>query len=96
MLSRAFARWWSGRPYPGLWWQTRVFRHLWPMLLPCPYLGLTAEALQDPLAQTVPLFAIEPPSMPAVTQTMDIHNSVNATGFVEFTVNNSSFRADYK
>ena len=28
-----FARWESGRPYPGLWWQTRVFRPLRPILL---------------------------------------------------------------
>ena len=69
--------------------------NVWTLIL-CPQLGRIANVLQDPLAQTVPLFAIELPTVPAVTQTLDIRNSVNETGFLEFLVNNSSFRADYK
>ncbi|TVY68778.1 oxidoreductase ptaK [Lachnellula suecica] len=48
----------------------------------------------DDLSLTVPYYSITPPS-PAVTQNLDIANSVNATGHFVWTLGGNTFRANY-
>lgn len=49
----------------------------------------------DPLPSTVPVYAISPTETPATTITLSIGVHINSTGHFLWTVNNSSFRADY-
>lgn len=49
----------------------------------------------DDLALTVPWYPIKPDPTPAKTQEIDINFVQNATGFWTWTMNNSSFRANY-
>ncbi|KFY14466.1 hypothetical protein V492_02594 [Pseudogymnoascus sp. VKM F-4246] len=49
----------------------------------------------DPLEMTVPYFPTTPPKHPAVTQTLNIAKTVNATGHQEWQVNGRAFRGNY-
>ncbi|KAM3075331.1 hypothetical protein ACMFMF_006006 [Clarireedia jacksonii] len=53
------------------------------------------DCANDPLYLTTPYTAIKPPDTPAVTQDLVIDVRVNGSGNALFTVNNSTFRADY-
>ena len=50
---------------------------------------------KDPIGQTVPWFPITPTPSPAVTQTIEIGATINATGNFVWTMNGSAFRANY-
>ncbi|KAF7908721.1 uncharacterized protein EAF01_004476 [Botrytis porri] len=53
------------------------------------------DCANDPLHLTIPYTEISPPESPSITQHMEINVSVNGSGSALFTVNNSTFRADY-
>ncbi|KAJ9660325.1 hypothetical protein H2198_002633 [Neophaeococcomyces mojaviensis] len=55
----------------------------------------TDPCSEDTLSKAVPYYSITPPSQPDVTFQMDITVGTNATGNVLWSVNNSTFRADY-
>ena len=62
-----------------------------PTSTPQPY---TPGCNNDPLASTVPVYAINP-GTPATTQTIDITVAQNATGSWLWYMNGTSFRGDY-
>ncbi|PWY88379.1 extracellular dihydrogeodin oxidase/laccase-like protein [Aspergillus heteromorphus CBS 117.55] len=49
----------------------------------------------DPLEDTVPYYPIAPPATPSTVDTVNITLGYNATGYILFFVDGSSFRADY-
>ena len=51
--------------------------------------------LQDALSQTIPLFPVAPPTVPAAVVTLEINKTINATGHQVWEVNDSSFRGNY-
>ncbi|CAD6444610.1 1e835798-3258-4733-9ec6-1570fbb8ce24 [Sclerotinia trifoliorum] len=53
------------------------------------------DCANDPLYLTTPYTAIKPPDAPSITQHMEINVGVNGSGNALFTVNNSTFRANY-
>ncbi|CAF9904739.1 hypothetical protein IMSHALPRED_000159 [Imshaugia aleurites] len=55
----------------------------------------TAECANDLLTQTTPFYPITPATTPATTITLEIGTTINSTGHFLWTMNNSSFRADY-
>ncbi|KAI9766480.1 MAG: hypothetical protein M1839_004901 [Geoglossum umbratile] len=55
----------------------------------------TDPCANDPIEQTVPWFPITPAPTPAVTQTIEIGATINATGNFVWTMNGSAFRANY-
>lgn len=48
----------------------------------------------DPLASTIPLYPIAPPANPATRKDLDIILGFNQTGFLQWYMNNVTFRAD--
>lgn len=53
------------------------------------------DCASDPLYLTTPYTTIKPPDVPSITQHMEINVGVNGSGNALFTVNNSTFRANY-
>jgi len=57
--------------------------------------SVTGQCANDPLTETVPWFPITPDPAPPVTQNIDIEFGQNASGNFLWTMNKSSFRANY-
>lgn len=55
----------------------------------------TPQCANDPLTSTTPVYSITPNPAPTTTLTLQIGVTVNETGHFLWTINNSSFRADY-
>lgn len=63
------------------------------------YLNCPRRLTQDgqvPLNLTTPVYPMDPPATPAVTQQMDIQFLANETGNLLWYVNNETFRANYE
>ena len=56
---------------------------------------LTDQCANDPLSSTVPIYPITPTPDPATTITLAVGVFINSTGHLLWTINKSSFRADY-
>jgi FtsP/CotA-like multicopper oxidase with cupredoxin domain len=54
-----------------------------------------SSCTNDALSKTIPFFPFGPPARPATTQTIDIGFGPNATSSWVWTMNNSTFRANY-
>ncbi|MCJ1459684.1 hypothetical protein MMC28_010063 [Mycoblastus sanguinarius] len=55
----------------------------------------TVECSNDALTDTIPYYPITPSPNPSTTITLEIGATINSTGHFIWTMNNSSFRADY-